>query len=400
MLPRPVRATVALVIALLAASPLTAAPATAAAPTARPSIDAATLDAALADITSAGAPAAFAEVVAGRQTWRGADGAARPWYFHRIGSVTKTFTATTVLHLVAEGRIRLDAPIGRYLRRLPLGGYADTVTVRMLLNQTSGIGDYDSVLFGTVEGIEQTRTTTYRPRELARIGLTQPATNPPGARSSYSNTNYVLAGLIIESVTGRSAPDEIRRRIIRPLGMWRTYFPGRFPHIVGPHARGYVPWTDGLRDFTTYNMSWAWTAGEIVSTTHDVNRFFDALLNGRILPATLMAEMRRTVPLNAEAPAAGGYGLGLIRIPLPCGEAWGHDGVVWGYSTMSFHRDGGRGTTLAINLSHYQTDPATPHPLDVAQGNFLAKALCGASAAVVEAGADDRRRPVPQRVPA
>lgn len=353
--------------------------------------DADALDSALDGIASAGAPAAYAEVTVDGRRWHGASGTltiggarpARAGLSHRVGSVTKTFTAATVLQLVGEGRIRLDQPVATYLPDLPFTGPHAAVTVRMLLNQTSGIGDYDSVIFGTPADVERVRTTTYRPRELAELGLSAPRTGPPGERWAYSNTNYVLAGLLIERTTGRPAEWEITRRVIWPLGLYRTYFPATVPHLIGPNAHGYVPWVDGrLRDFTTYNMSWAWTAGALVSTTHDINRFLKALLDGRLLRPTELEQMRRTVPTNPADPAAVGYGLGLIRLPTACGDLWGHDGVVWGFSTSAFHRaDGSRGMTLAMTISHYRTDPTAAHPIDVAIGRFTNLALCGPQSA-------------------
>jgi D-alanyl-D-alanine carboxypeptidase len=359
--------------------------ATRAVPPGRPALDGAALRAALDAIPAAGAPGAFAEVRAGHRTWRGAAGVAdlatgaptRPGLRHRIGSVTKTFVATAVLQLVAEGRLGLDDPVARWLR---LPGLDPRVTVRMLLRHTSGIADYAPVILGTVEQIEANRV--HPPRRLARIGLAQPRLGEPGAAHSYSNTNYVLAGLVLERVTGRPAAAEITRRIIRPLGLRDTYFPpGAEPRIRGPHAHGYVPWIDGPRDFSRYRFSWAWMAGDLVSTTADVNRFFRSLFGGgprALLPPALLAEMRDTVPMPPADPAAAGYGLGVFWVATPCGPAWGHDGVALGYQTLSLHSaDGRRQATVALNLTHYQETPDQAHPIDVAVARFALAALCG-----------------------
>jgi D-alanyl-D-alanine carboxypeptidase len=339
---------------------------------------------ALRGVTEAGAPGAFAEVRDGGNTWRGASGvgdlatgrATRPGYRHRVGSINKTFVATTLLQLAGEGRLALEAPIGRYLPDFPVDG----VTVRMLLNHTGGIGDYDTVLFQTGEDVERNRNTTYDPRELARIGLAQPRSGAPGERFAYANTNYILAGLILETITGRPAAEEITRRIIRPLGLSQTYFPGTATRITGPHSAGYVPWYDGtLRDFSDYNMSYVWTAGELISTTADLDRFFRALLGGRLLRPAELAQMRTTVPMDPANPSGAGYGLGLYQVALPCGPVWGHDGIVFGHSTISWHSpDGRRQATFAINVTHYQL-PGQPDPISQASANFLVTALCGAS---------------------
>ncbi|WP_422774564.1 serine hydrolase domain-containing protein [Plantactinospora sp. WMMC1484] len=325
-------------------------------------------------------PGVFAEVRDGRATWRGASGVAdvttgrpmRPDLLHRVGSITKTFVATALLQLVAERRLVLDAPLRRYLPRLA----PDGVTVRMLLDHTSGINDYDHVIFGTVESIEKYQHTTIRPRELVEIGLGQEPTNPPGARHSYSNTNYILAGLLLERITGRPATVEVRRRVLRPLGLWRSYFPGTDPTIDGPHSAGYVPWVGGtLQDFSVYNMSWAWTAGALVSTTTDLNRFFRALLGGRLLRPAELAQMRRTVPADPSVPEGTGYGLGLLSLPLPGGLVWGHDGVVLGHHTMSLHSpDGRRQVTVALNATHYWV-PGQPDPISEALFRFILTAF-------------------------
>jgi D-alanyl-D-alanine carboxypeptidase len=366
---------------------LTAAPAGAAA-AARvvPSDRTVELQAALDAVHAAGVPGLFAEVRDGTRTWRGVSGVAnvttgtpmRPGFEQRIGSLTKTFVATVVLQLVAEGRVRLDGPIGRYLGDLLPPELASQVTVRMLLQHTSGIGDYPLALFQSPQDVVRYQTETVNPKRLVALGLALPRTNPPGAQFAYSNTNYILAGLIIERVTGRPAASEITRRILRPLRLTHTYSPGTNPRFRGPHANGYVVWPiDGtLRDFTEYNMSWAWMAGELTSTTHDLNNFYAALLSGRVLPANLLAEMRTVVPrFPADPdPEAAAIGLGIARARTPCGQSWGHGGGGFGFGTSTLRlADGSREVTVAWNLTLY--DPTGP--IDPAVSRFLIVALCG-----------------------
>ncbi|MEE6261189.1 serine hydrolase domain-containing protein [Plantactinospora sonchi] len=370
--------TVALTAIATGAVPAVAAPAAGPDAAGGPPGDA--LRAGLRAITDAGMPGVFAEVRDGRATWRGAAGVAdvttgrpmMPHFQHRIGSITKTFVATALLQLVGERRLSLDAPLRRYLPEFATAG----VTVRMLLNHTSGINDYDHVVFGTVEGIERYQRETITPVELVRIGLSQPPTNAPGERHVYSNTNYILAGLLLERITGRSAEREIGRRILRPLRLRQTYFPGTDRRIDGPHAGGYVPWVDGtLRDFSVYNMSWAWTAGALVSTTADLNRFFRGLLGGELLRPAELAEMRRTVVVDPTHPDAAGYGLGLMGLTTLGGHSWGHDGVVLGHQTISLHSpDGRRQASVALNATHYWV-PGQPDPIGAALFDFLAVAL-------------------------
>ncbi|GAB1640473.1 serine hydrolase domain-containing protein [Krasilnikovia sp. MM14-A1259] len=338
-------------------------------------------------VHAAGMPGAFAEVRDGSRTWTPAAGVidiatgepVRPGLRHRIGSISKTFLATTVLQLTGEHKIGLDTPIGRYLPALVPAALGRQVTVRMLLNHTSGIGDYDTEIIKTRQDLVKLGMTVYRPEQLARIGLAAAPTNAPGAAFSYSNTNYVLAALIVERVTGHSYRAEISRRVLRPLGLRDTYFEGSDPQIRGPHMHAYVPWTYGrLRDFTSYNMSWAYGAGEIVSTAHDVNTFFRALLGGRLLTRALLAQMQTTVPQDPQNPGAGRYGLGIFAIPLPCGVFWGHDGGTIGHQTLSLHSaDGRRQMTYAHSTAFYQTSPTAPNPIDEAITRFVITALCG-----------------------
>ncbi|HLL64350.1 MAG TPA: serine hydrolase domain-containing protein [Micromonosporaceae bacterium] len=387
-MPRRIATIIASSVLLLAGL---AAPATAGTPTRPPFpvAEAQALQAALDAHSAAGMPGVFAEVRVGHRTWRGAAGVAdletgapiRPDFQHRVGSITKTFVAAALLQLVGERRIRLDAPVREYLPDLATGDHHSRVTVRMLLNHTSGIEDYFAGILRSEADLERYRTESISPRRLAEAGLALPPTNAPGERFDYSNTNYILAGLIIEAVTRRPATDEITRRVIDRLHLRDTYFPGDNPRIVGPHSRAYIPWTDGeMRDFSVYNQSIFWTAGALVSTMRDLNRFYDALLFGRLLRRDLLAQMMTTVPMNPADLTEGRYGLGIYAADLPCGVAWGHDGRVWGQLTTSMHRaDRARQVSLAENMSHYAGQGVVT-PIEPARRAFLGTALCGPAA--------------------
>jgi D-alanyl-D-alanine carboxypeptidase len=177
--------------------------------------------------------------------------------------------------------------------------------------------------------------------------------------------------MMVERLTGKRYTTEVQRRILRPLGLWRSYFPGTDPQIRGPHSKAYVPWIDGtLRDFSVYNMSWGWAAGELISTPQDLNRFYRALFEGRLLRRSLLDEMRTTVPMDPSFPEAGGYGLGVYWIGLPSGPAWGHDGGTIGHVTLSLHNS--RSVTIAQNMAFYA---AGPNPIDDAVARFALAAL-------------------------
>lgn len=354
-------------------------------------------------VHTAGMPGIQAAVNRGEQAWSAASGVAddrfdlalRPGFHHRVGSITKTFTASAVLRLAGEGRIDLDAAIGEYLPELFPGERGQRVTVRMLLNHTSGINDYDHVLFasyarGSLKDLEANRFRHHTPRELISIGLNQPATGEPGRRWSYSNTNYVITGELLREVTGRSPTHYISNEIIRPLGLRDTYFPGGFPLILGPHSKAYEAnyhRADRRGEYSVYNMSWAGTAGALISTPADLNTFYRALLTGKLLDPEMLAEMKSTVPiLDAAGNKIGAYGLGLMKLDYgPCGTFWGHNGLVFGMSANSVHSaDGRRQLTYGLNLTNYQhlddSGVPQPHPIDDALNRFIIDAVCGSSA--------------------
>ncbi|MGW7096257.1 serine hydrolase domain-containing protein [Streptomyces sp. NPDC054874] len=263
----------------------------------------------------------------------------------RIGSNTKSFVAVVVLQLVAERRVSLDAFVDTYLPGLVRGRGIDgrRITVRHLLQHTSGLPEYTSHLGDDAR--------YYDPRELLATALRHPADSDPGKTWKYSNTNYVLAGLIVQKVTGHTLADEIDRRVIQRIGLRHTYFPAPGEATVRePHPRGYHRGPDGpLRDITEMDPSWAWAAGQMISTNSDLNRFFGALLTGRLLPAAQLARMRSTVPAEATFGPGARYGLGLVSRPLPCGGlSWGHGGSFPGYETRGGVTTDGRAAHITV----------------------------------------------------
>lgn len=263
---------------------------------------------------------------------------------YRAGSVTKTFVATVVLQLVAEGRVRLDAPVERYLPGLLPD---KRITVRQVLQHTSGLPNYTDDLADVDP--ETLRHRGAEPEELVAMALKHPALFPPGTSWSYSNTNYVVAGMLVERVTGHDLSGEIARRITGPLGLRDTYLPRRGDErLPSPHAVGYTPIGGKLVDFSDFDATIAWAAGGLVTTPSDVNRFYGALLGGRVLRPAELAEMKRTVPADLGVPGAG-YGLGLGSIPVSCGEFWGHEGGIIGFTNLAGVGPGGRRATVVLN---------------------------------------------------
>ncbi|WP_433475924.1 serine hydrolase domain-containing protein [Spirillospora sp. CA-142024] len=293
----------------------------------------------------------------------------------RIGSLTKPFTATVVLQLVGEGRIRLDAPVERYLPGVVRGADNDgrEITVRQLLQHTSGLPDVLDYL--TPMDVLKDPLRHWEARDLVDIALPHPREFTPGEGWGYSNTNYLVAGMIIERVTGRPYGQEIRRRVLVPLGLHDTFVPSDAPGIPGPHPRGYVRPESDLVDVTRLNPTVGGAAGGMISSASDLNRFLGALLRGRLLRPAQLREMLRARPTGRASGSK--YGLGLERLPakdLPaCGDGfWGHDGDMIGFSARTGATMDGRQATVMVNLN-----PGGGPTLDDAMDDALPMALCG-----------------------
>ncbi|CAL9625102.1 serine hydrolase domain-containing protein [Streptomyces sp. enrichment culture] len=322
----------------------------------------AAMDAAVA----AGVPGVVAEVRDGRGAWKAAAGVAdlstgQPRAngdSFRSGSVTKTLVATVLLQLQAEGRLDLDATVDHYLPGLVRGNGHDgtQITVRQLMNHTSGIFNFteDATFAQKVLGIDflKTRYDDWTPEQVIALALSNPPQFAPGTSWKYSNTNYLLLGLIIEKLTGRPYAEEIERRITRPLAMRATRFPGSDPHVPAPtrHYSGFAEDPGEIYDVTDLNPSWAWAAGEMITNASDLNRFFAALLGGRLLRPAQLEQMTTTASTEGNLPRQR-YGLGLIEYETSCGtKVWGHSGGIHGSSTQAFGtRDGQHMITLNFN---------------------------------------------------
>ena len=270
----------------------------------------------------------------------------------RIASNTKTFTATVLLQLVGEGEVDLDAPVETYLPGLVRGAGGDgrQITVRQLLQHTSGLPDYDDVLITDYLAVQH---RFIEPHQLLDAALPRPALFAPGTGWSYSNTNYVLAGLIVQQVTGRPIGEEITTRVITPLGLRGTYWPGEGEQeLRGEHPHGYHRTSDEepYTDVTVQDPSFGWAAGQLVSTPRDLLEFFTALVDGRLLSPELLAQMETTVPAPESTPRGlESYGLGLQTFTLSCGgTAWTHGGDIPGSETRSAVTTDGRGAVVAV----------------------------------------------------
>ncbi|KJK53095.1 beta-lactamase [Lentzea aerocolonigenes] len=263
----------------------------------------------------------------------------------RAGSNTKTFVAAVILQLNAEGKVELDAPVTKYL---PNAIKDNSITVRQLLNHTSGLANYTQYM--GLDKFEEQQHRYYEPRELLDIANAHEPTNQPGEKFKYSNTNYVLLGLIIQKTTGRPVAENVDQRIIKKLNLKNTYWPAVGEQTIrGRHPHGYARTSNGIEDVTELDPSWGWAAGQIVSTTKDLNIFFNALVNGDLLPEQQRKEMQKTVDTKGEMWPGAEYGLGIASTPLSCGgRYWGHGGDIPGYETRGGVNAQGKAFSVAV----------------------------------------------------
>ncbi|KAA2261976.1 beta-lactamase family protein [Solihabitans fulvus] len=320
-----------------------------------------------------GVPGMVAEVRDGHRTWFGKAGVAdtdtgraraRQDRF-RIGSVTKAFTATLALKLVADGKLSLDDTVEQWLPGLVKGNGNDgsAITIRHLLHQTSGLkspdaDDPERLIEMTTPAYLEHRFDKKTPEELVGIALKyRPYFAPGGAPEHeqgpvlrYSNANYLLLGRIIEKASGRTYAEELSSQILRPLGLTDTYLPrdGELD-LRGQHTKEYskLPLGDAngkVYDVTEVDPSWPWATGGIVSTTDDLGRFVSALLGGRLFPAAMAREMWDTVTVDPGARWIDKtrYGMGTFQQTLGCGvTVYGTAGAIPGSWTYSMGtRDG------------------------------------------------------------
>ncbi|WP_104431286.1 serine hydrolase domain-containing protein [Kineococcus xinjiangensis] len=349
----------AAVAAALAASLLacSAAPPGPAAGPALPGIDAELLQESLDRLAATGAQGVIARITrdgqvlelrAGTARHDGAEPVPHEARF-RIGSITKVFVATVVLQLAAEGRLSLDEPVSRHLPGLLPDG--DRITARMLLQHTSGLVSYtdhvpiDPPALSSVEEFERLRHLHHAPEDLVALATSRPLEFEPGTRFEYSNTGYVVLGMLVEAVTGKPYGRVLEERVIAPLGLRATSVPGGRESLPSPHAHGYERIAGQVVDVTELDPSIAWAAGEVVSTTADLDRFLAALLGGELLPAEQLRQMRRSTPVS---PA---YGLGLQRDTLGCGAVVeGHSGSIPGFASLALSAPHTR-TRLELSLT-------------------------------------------------
>jgi D-alanyl-D-alanine carboxypeptidase len=360
--------TVAASLATAAPTPATAEPANA-----KP----AGLQHALDAVVAAGAVGAVAEVRTDGSTWRSTSGAAQfngtrpnPQDLFRAGSVTKTFVATVVLQLVEEHRLALDDKLADLLPQTAgVVPNAERITVEQLLTHTSGLADFMGDLpLNPPSSFLAIRWKTWDPWDMVKLAAAHPSTDQ--GKYKYSNAGYQLLGMIIQRTTHHSYGAEIQHRIIERLGLRDTAMPGIDPLIHGPHLHGYLPVEKNGAiqpvDLTELNPSVFGASGELVSTPADLNHFFDALLQGRLLRRDMLELMK-------ALPDGSTYGMGLRERTLTCGvTAYGNDGDALTYLTYSFTTKDRR-RQVTVSLTPWGPDR---NSTDDAVDALVEKALC------------------------
>ncbi|MER7756713.1 serine hydrolase domain-containing protein [Kitasatospora sp. NPDC097643] len=298
--------------------------------------------------------------------------------YFRMASTAKALVATVVLQLEAEGKLSLDDTVDHWLPGVVQGNGNDgsRITLRQLLQHTSGISDAGLPGYTTPKEYYQQRHDVYTPEQLVARAMAQ----APVEGWAYSNTGYVLLGMVIQKATGQPVHQQIESRILRPLGLDQTRWTGTSSTLPRPHAQAYqffgprsrVDVTDQIP--VSQDLSW-------VTTTRDENNFFRALLAGRLLPARQQAEMKRTVPVSAELQQMwpdGRYGLGLAERPLSCGGTyWSHEGGDGGYITVNGVTDDGKRSAV-VSMSEARGDtPQHIQAQEAAASTLIDHALCG-----------------------
>jgi D-alanyl-D-alanine carboxypeptidase len=270
--------------------------------------------------------------------------------FMRIGSLTKTFTTTVILQLVDQHKLRLDDPVSKYQPEVPNGAH---ITIRELLNMTSGLVSYDDDE-GLTQALFADPYRVWSPNELLVAAFKHPPYFAPGTGWHYSNTNTILLGLIVEQLTHHSLEDAFQRYLFGPLGMHQTSLPSPTSSAIpDPHAQGYMYGTDftgtgPTLNVTDWNSSWAWAAGGAISTLHDLKIWAKALATGQLLSAATQKERLSFVNTGLswlEKP--WGYGLGVADYS----GFLGHSGVIFGYTSwMAYQPQTGATIIVLTNL--------------------------------------------------
>ncbi|ONK11041.1 serine hydrolase domain-containing protein [Streptomyces sp. MP131-18] len=303
--------------------------------------------------------------------------------YFRIGSTNKTLVATVLLQLAREGALSLDDTVAEWLPGVVEGNGHDgsRITLRALLQHTGGVydGNYPS-RGGSAADYYASRYDVHTPQEIVAAAMRHAPDFPPGEGWSYSNTGYAVLGMVIERATGRAWHEEVNDRILTPLGMRHTIWPGLSPTLPRPHAHGYTRFAPGEDLVDTTELIDADASGGYLSTTADLDRFARALFDGTLLDEAGRAELTRTVALGEDdTPWPGArYGLGVFSRPLPCGgTVWIPSGDQIGYKTrIGVTADGERSVVVSMS-TQLQDSADSALRQEATATELIDNALCG-----------------------
>jgi D-alanyl-D-alanine carboxypeptidase len=276
----------------------------------------------------------------------------KDYYQFRIGSITKTFTYTVLLQLVDENRLSLEDKLSKYFPTFP---NADNVTIRMICNHTSGIYNYNKSSIFSDQMIANP-LKVWDPQEFLDIAKDQPYYFSPGSGYEYSNTNTIMAGMIVEKITGNKIEYEIKKRIIEKLNLNNTYYPAD-NLFWGRHSNGYGWWGfgDSKADVTeAFDPSCAGASGAIVSDIYDLKTWIEAAVKGSLISADMQSQ--RLTPVSSTEIVSYGLGLGSIKTGNR-GFVWGHTGVIYGYRSVAYYWPA-KNVTIVISFNTVEDDPS------------------------------------------
>lgn len=295
----------------------------------------------------------------------------------RLASVAKAFSGAAALRLVTTGALSLDTPIGSRLPGLPAAW--SPVTLRQLLNHTSGIADF-SKQPAFLPALIASLDVAPPPRQLLTFVENLPLLFPPGTQYHYSNSDNILVGLMVEAATGRPYEEALQQLVLDPLGLTRTSLP-RGPDVPSPTVHGYdlAP----LEDVTElFAAGWTWASGGVVSTPRDANRFARGYASGALISAPVRAEQFQFIRNGSSEPPGPGInsaGLGIFRYQTSCGTVYGHTGNTAGYTQfIAATADGTRSTVVSVNA---QITPGSDLRTFTYLRQIFTSAVCAALAA-------------------
>ncbi len=290
----------------------------------------------------------------------------------RLGDITETMTATAILRLQDQGKLRLSDPISKYVDGVPNGS---KITLQQLGDYSSGLFSYDQDASFRARYLADPQRT-WTPRELLQIAFAHPAAPPP-VQDAYTNTNYILLGLVIEKVTDTDAATAFRTLLLDPLKLKRIGLSGASASLPGPHPRGYAfaPDTAGGEtltaaqrsaavagtlkpvDRTMESPSFAWTAGAAYGDASDVADFFQATVDGPLLSAATRAErISRMEAMGAPDPDGVHYGYGIARY----GSYLMYSGAVPGYHALVAYDPSRKNTIVILTNLMWTPDGGAP----------------------------------------